>query len=243
MFGEISEGAAAGLALVSFFASFMTASFGIGGGTLMLAVLASVLPAPLIIPVHGAVQLGSNAGRFALLSRHADWSLSFGFTIGALAGVAAGGAVVVELSAGAIQLVVGAFILWTLFFRPPGAVLRFSWLAGAASSFLTMFVGGTGPFVAAYVRSAVPDKVPFVATTALLMTAQHGLKTLMFVFLGVAFAPWLGLMAALIGAGFLGTWTGKRVLLSVPDRFFRIVIAGVLGAMALRLIWQGLGAL
>lgn len=48
---------------LSFFTSLITAAFSIGGGFIMLAVLAQVLAPVALIPVHGAVQLGSSAGR------------------------------------------------------------------------------------------------------------------------------------------------------------------------------------
>ena len=63
---------AGGLAAASFVTSFITAAFGIGGGGVLLALLASVLPPAALIPVHGLVQLGSNAGRAAIMARHCD---------------------------------------------------------------------------------------------------------------------------------------------------------------------------
>lgn len=50
------------LTLTAAFTSFFTTCFGIGGGVMLLGVMAQVLPPQLIIPLHGAVQLGSNAG-------------------------------------------------------------------------------------------------------------------------------------------------------------------------------------
>ncbi|MDY0191288.1 MAG: hypothetical protein RBR22_11190, partial [Desulfuromonas sp.] len=41
--------------------SAMTAALGVGGGVLLLAVMSMLLPAAAIIPLHGLVQLGSNA--------------------------------------------------------------------------------------------------------------------------------------------------------------------------------------
>lgn len=48
---------AATLALLgaSFGTSFVTAAFGIGGGALLIAILASVLPPAVLIPIHGVV--------------------------------------------------------------------------------------------------------------------------------------------------------------------------------------------
>lgn len=47
----------------SFLASLITVAFGIGGGALLLAVMAVTMPPAALIPVHGVVQVGSNLGR------------------------------------------------------------------------------------------------------------------------------------------------------------------------------------
>jgi len=46
----------AGLVVAASFAtSFLTAAFGIGGGAVLLAILASLMPSAALIPVHGVV--------------------------------------------------------------------------------------------------------------------------------------------------------------------------------------------
>ena len=51
------------LTVASFFTSALTATFGLGGGVAMLALMGLFVPVSSLIPVHGAVQLGSNSGR------------------------------------------------------------------------------------------------------------------------------------------------------------------------------------
>ena len=51
------------LVTTSFIASMLTASVGIGGGTLVLAVLVVTVPIAAVVPLHSVVQLGSNTGR------------------------------------------------------------------------------------------------------------------------------------------------------------------------------------
>ena len=51
------------LVTASFFTSALTAAFGVGGGVFMLALMGLMVPVAALIPVHGAVQLGSNTGR------------------------------------------------------------------------------------------------------------------------------------------------------------------------------------
>jgi uncharacterized protein len=223
----------------SFVSSLITAGFGIGGGAIMLAVLASLLPPAAIIPVHGLVQLGSNAGRMAILLRHVHPVVIVPFSIGAIIGVSLGGLFVVQLNAGLLQICLGLFILWSILFQPPAFLRTSSTLAGGFSSFLTMFVGGTGPFVAAYVKALGLDRMGHVATHAMLMTIQHLLKTLVFGFLGFAFAQWAGFIALLVGFGFLGTLVGRKILTASNEKRFKFVLNAILGVLAARLIYAG----
>ena len=227
------------LVAASFATSFLTAAFGIGGGGVLLAVLASLLPPAALIPVHGLVQLGSNAGRAAIMFRHRDQGVLLAFTAGALVGVALGGSVVVRLPPDILRIGVGLFILWSVLAVPPAFMRRSAAIAGAFSSFLTMFFGGTGPFVAAYVKTMGFDRLTHVATHALLMTVQHLLKTIAFGFLGFAFGQWLPLIGAMIASGFLGTVAGRQVLARIDEKRFKLVLNAILIVLALRLIWAG----
>lgn len=231
------------LIALSFVTSLMTAAFGIGGGAVMLAAMASLLPPAAIIPVHGIVQFGSNVGRFIIFRADIRWQVFAPFAIGALAGVATGGALVVQFDAAVIELAVGAFILWSVYAPMPGFMTRSALIAGAVSSFLTMFFGGTGPFVAAFVRAQRYDRMGHVATHATLMTLQHLLKTLTFGFLGFAFSQWLGFVALVIAAGFLGTLAGRKVLFRIDERRFTQILGAILTILALRLIYSGVTGL
>lgn len=231
------------LTALSFLASFITVAFGIGGGAVMLAVMAVLLPAAAIIPVHGLVQLGSNAGRLSIMLGHVQRAIVPAFVLGALIGVTVGGSMVVQLPAGAIQLGVGGFILWSVFFKPPGFMRNSAGVTGALSSFLTMFFGGTGPFVATFVKAQGLDRMGHVATHAALMTIQHLLKILVFGFLGFAFAQWIGFVAVLVVAGFAGTVVGRHVLTRIDEKRFVLFLNIVLTLLALRLIWSGLQSL
>lgn len=234
---------AASLAALSFVGSFITVAFGIGGGAVMLAVMAVLLPASAIIPVHGLVQLGSNAGRLSIMLRHVHLAVIPAFLLGALIGVAVGGAMVVQLPAGAVQLGVGTFILWSVFFKPPSFMRRSAVFSGVISSFLTMFFGGTGPFVATFVKGQELTRLHHVATHAALMTIQHLLKVVAFGLLGFVFSQWLGFVALLIATGFLGTVVGRMVLTKINEARFLLILNAILTVLALRLIWSGLSSM
>jgi len=225
--------------IASFLGSFITASMGIGGGIALLSILASLLPPAAIIPVHGIVQVGSNAGRWIMFSKYFNASALLPFAGGAVAGAILGGIVVVELDPSVLQLCLGFFILWSIFGKPPAILSKSASLNGAISSILTMFVGGTGPFVATYIKSLNLERMRHTATHAAFMTIQHSLKTIVFGFLGFTFVAWLPLIVAMILTGLVGTFVGKKVLIKMNDQLFKKLLNAVLVILAVRLIVVG----
>ncbi len=229
------------LLAVSFMASFITVAFGIGGGGLLLAIMATLVPISALIPVHGLIQLGSNGGRVAMLSRHVAWTALPGFTIGSVIGCIAGGMILVELPATFVQIGVGLFVIWTVFARPPRWLRNMPVVTGLISSFLTMFFGATGLFVASYTKSLELPRHSHVATHGTLMTLQHGLKVLVFGFLGFAFSEWGLFVAGMILLGLCGTYTGRLFLDRFDDRLFKRALDTILVLISIRLILAGLG--
>ncbi|MBP0484536.1 sulfite exporter TauE/SafE family protein [Sagittula salina] len=229
----------AALMLTSFAGSLITVAFGIGGGGMLLAVMATLVPPAALIPTHGVIQLGSNVFRAMLTFGHVYWPALPAFTIGSLAGAAMGGALVVNLPGEWVQICVGGFVLYSVLGRPPRQVRDWPGVVGAVSSFLTMFFGATGLFVATYTKSQQLPRHAHVATHATLMTVQHGLKTLAFGLLGFAFSHWWGFVMAMIASGFLGTVVGKLCLNRMDDRRFQLALNAVLILLALRLVWAG----
>ncbi|WP_417601841.1 sulfite exporter TauE/SafE family protein [Pararhodobacter oceanensis] len=240
---ELSLPVMLALLLASFAGSFITIAFGIGGGVMLLAVMASLMPPMVLIPVHGVVQLGSNAGRAALMIRHLHLPALLWFGIGALVGVALGSALVVNIPGALVQIGIGAFVIWSVISHPPAWMKRWPVVTGGLTTFLTMFFGSTGPLVATYTRSLGLARHGYVATQASLMVLQHALKSLAFGVLGFAFADWALFCAAMILAGFLGTLGGRLVLNRMSDARFQWALNALLVLIAARLIWSGVRAL
>ncbi len=239
-------GTTAGTVLVVFSAvtSFLTAAVGIGGGIALLAVMAVLMPAQALIPVHGLVQLGSNAGRTLIMLRDVKTAVLLPFLAGSVAGAAVGGLTVVQLPPAVLKIGLAAFILWSAWGRPFAAAGRFAIvLTGAFSSFLTMFFGATGTFISAMVKTLRLGRLEHVATHSACMVAQHLIKVVAFGLLGFAYGPYLALIVAMIASGFLGTVIGKRVLVRMQDRNFHRILSVVLTILALRLLYDGASSL
>ena len=227
------------LVTASLVTSFITAAFGIGGGVVLLVFLALVLPPVALIPVHGIVQLGSNAGRACIMLKEVMWRPILPFVVGAMIGAGLGGMVVVQLPPWVVQLALGVFIIWAVFAKLPPIQQRYVLLGGVVSSFLTMFFGATGNFIAAMVKSMNLDPVPHVATHSLMMTFQHLVKVLIFGLIGFHYGPYMTLIFGMVISGFIGTVIGSRFLIKAGERYFKPVLNTILFLAAARLIWAG----
>ncbi|MFN3661772.1 sulfite exporter TauE/SafE family protein [Yoonia sp.] len=231
------------LVMASFLSSLITFVFGIGGGGLLLAIMAALVPPAALIPTHGVIQLSSNLGRVVIVFRHVFWPALPAFVVGSVFGAVLGGMVVVSLPPAWVQISIGAFVAWSVLGKTPTGLRRWPLAVGAVSSFLTMFFGATGLFVAAFTKAQELGRHAHVSTHAALMTVQHGLKTFVFGLLGFAFAPWLPFIVVMSVAGLLGSLIGSRFLNRIDDRRFRFCLDAVLLLLSIHLIYAGLTGL
>ena len=231
------------LVTASLVTSFISAAFGIGGGFTLIALLALLLPPAALIPIHGIVQLGSNAGRVGIMLKQVVWRPIMPFVIGTVTGAGLGALVVVQLPPWAVQLALGVFIIWAVFAKLPPIQQRYILFGGVVSSFLTMFFGATGNFIAAMVKSMNLDPVPHVATHSLMMTFQHFVKVLIFGLIGFQFGPYMILIIGMLISGFIGTIIGSQFLTKAGGQYFKPVLNTILFLAAARLIWAGVEGL
>lgn len=232
------------LALIglSFVTSLITATFSLGGGSLMVGVLALVFPPTVVVPLHGAIQLGSNGGRAIVQRDHVQWRFVLWISLGGLVGTIVGGQFASRLPETALQVAIASFVLLTTWLPQPKIVGRSrvaQVIGGAVISAVSMVVGATGPLVAVFIKG-LADRRHLVATHAMLMTLQNTFKVAMFVLLGFAFAAYLPLIVAMIVSGFAGTAIGSKLLVKVPEAAFRWGFKIVLTLVALDLLREAL---
>ncbi|MBW7471940.1 sulfite exporter TauE/SafE family protein [Marinobacter sp. M216] len=238
---SLSGPVAAFLLACSVLTSMITASLGAGGGVLLLVLMATWMPPAAIIPVHGMIQLGSNGGRALLTRNQVDWQVIAAFAPGVVVGAGLGAWLLVDLPAPVWQLTIGVFVLY-LCWGPPLPRASFGkpgiFLASGLTSFVSLFVGATGPLVAAFIKQIHVDRFATVATFATAMTLQHAPKALVFSVAGFVFPEWLAFILAMIACGFAGTWLGLHLLRSLSNRWFHRTFNLILTLLALRLLWQ-----
>lgn len=233
------------LVAVAFLGSAITAGLGIGGGLTFITVLASLAPAAAVIPIHGVVQLGSNVGRAAVQRAHIDWPIAAYFIIGCLIGSVVGGNLVVNLPANVLKVILALFILYTIWGPTRFGISKIGpvklAVTGGISAFVTMFIGATGPFVISVLAPRLPDRRRLIGTHSVCMIMQHSLKILVFGLLGFSFSPWIPLLVAMIGVGFLGTLLGSRILHWAPEALFRKALKVILTILAANLLLSAAG--
>jgi len=214
---------------------------GAGGGAALLIIIAQWIPPAALIPVHGLTQMGANASRAAMTWRHIQWPVIAAFLPGALLGAWAGNRVLIQTPEAVWQLTIAAFVLW---FCWGPALPRIAFgrigvaLAAALTTFISLFVGATGPLVAAFLKQLEQNRFRTVATFAAAMTIQHAPKALAFASLGFILHDWLLLILLMISATIIGNKVGLRFLKGWSDRRFHQLFNAVLTLLALRLIWQ-----
>jgi uncharacterized membrane protein YfcA len=70
------------------------------------------------------------------------------------------------------------------------------------------------------------------------MMFVHGLKAVVFGFLGFAFMTYLPLMAAMVAAGFVGNWLGFKLLTVMREDVFKRLFQIALTVLSIRLLWS-----
>lgn len=229
------------LVLCSFATSAITAAVGVGGGVALLAILLFVIPPATVLPIHGFVQAGSNLGRSYAMRQSIHRPIVLWFTIGAIVGVFLAGLVFVAIPSRGLLLALGLFILWSLWAPRPNARSfsdRGFLIAGFIVSLSGMFLGATGPLMAAFLRDRQEPREWLVATQAASMSVMHLLKILAFGIIGFVYTEWMALILLMIVSGYVGTLSGKALLAQLPEALFAKLFKYVLSALALRLIWS-----
>lgn len=238
----VSPSLALGLIALSAVASLITAALSLGGGILMISVLSLVFPPATVVPVHGAIQLGSNAGRAIIQRLHIQWPIVLWMSLGAIVGAAVGGHFAAQLPENLFRLAIGLFILFMIWVPRPDIRARGpieSVIGGGVISFLGMIVGVTGPLVLTFIRS-IPNRMQLVGTHAMLMTVQNTTKIAAFVAYGFAFSEYVPLLVAMIASGFIGTMIGSALLVRMPERGFRLAFKFIITLLALDLLRRAL---
>lgn len=225
------------LGLFSTFTSLLTAVAGLGGGMLLLALMAQLLVPTILIPLHGIAQFFSNANR-GLMHRHKlEWSYLKPFVLGSVIGAFAFVPLVVFVNPTLGAMALGLFILLVTWFPKWLNVSRLHpLLSGGLISGLGVLFGATGPLAMSAHPKANWSKEQIVGNHGAAMAFQHGVKVVAFLVAGVQLHQYVPHIAVLFIGAWLGTYIGTNLLKKLTDARFKTLLKWVLTVLGLRLM-------
>ena len=234
------------LAAVSVGTSVVSGVMGLAGGMLLLSALLLYLDPVVAIPVHGVVQLVSNASRAWFQRAHVRWDAVWRFAWPLLPGGALGLLLLRSVPPDAGRLLIGAFVLvatwapgWLRLGGRGGDPRRALPWGGAAVGFASTAVGATGPLLAPFILALGLGQQATVGTLAACQIFQHSSKLVLFGATGFDFTRFALPLAGLCAASIAGSAIGARLLDRVPERIFRSAVKILLTALALSLALEG----
>lgn len=225
------------LGFFSTFTALVTAVAGLGGGMLLLALMAQLFAPSILIPLHGVAQLFSNSNRGIIHRTTLKWSYLRSFVFGSFIGAFACVPLVVFVDPYVGALGVGCFILLITWFPTWLNASRLPpILSGGLSSGLGVLFGATGPLAMSAHPKACWSKEEIVGNHGAAMAFQHGFKVIAYLVVGVQLYAYIPHIAVLFVGAWFGTFVGTRLLSKLSDDRFKIVLKWMLTVLAVRLI-------
>lgn len=227
--------------VAAFLSSIISGMIGMAGGIILLAFMAPIFPPTVLIPLHGTVQFFSNFARVALSPRDVNWRITGIYTLGAALGAFAASHFILNIPQNTFQIIIAIAILimtWKPKIKNFPRIKGQFFFVGAIASFLSLFVGAIGPFIAPFFLHVGLKKNNIVATKASCQFPTHAFKVVAYVLTGFLIGPWIKILAIVVPLVFLGNWIGKQLLGRIPEKSFRLIFKIVITILVVRMLSQ-----
>ena len=240
------------LIIAAFITSSISAVLGMGGGIILLGIMAILIPEGyMVIALHGIIQLVSNTTRTYVFKTHIKKQLIKEFSIGVMVGLFISTLIILlmvyifqvssanEIKTDFLKPIVGVFIIWYLFFKKNKINKRNKtfYYVGGISGISTVFIGATGPLIAPFFLNQKFTKENIIANKAACQMITHLGKIPIFIyFFKVNYLEEYNVLLPLIVAVFIGTNFGKQILKFIPDKIFKKLFKLTLLIIAIKLI-------
>lgn len=240
------------LIISAFITSSISAVLGMGGGIILLGIMAIIIPEGYrVIALHGMVQLFSNSTRTYVFRNYIRTNLIKDFFLGALIGIFFSIIIILllinyfdvqsanEIKVEILKPFIGFFIVWYLFLKGPkkennvNSFIPVGTIAGLSS----IFVGAVGPLIAPFFLNKSFNKEHIIANKAASQMITHLSKIPLFIYLfNMDYTAELDILLPLILAVYIGTNFGKKILSFIPELLFKKLFKITLFIIAIRLI-------
>ena len=240
------------LILSALVTSSISAVLGMGGGIILLGIMAIIIPEGyMVIALHGMIQLFSNTTRTFIFRNHIKNNIIKDFSLGAIIGASISGVIVFlliqfydvgsarDIKVDFLKPIIGVFIVWYLFLKgPKKEKSNVSFIkVGSISGLSSIFIGATGPLIAPFFLSKNLNKENIIANKAASQMITHLTKIPLFMyFFQVNYIGEYEILVPLIIAVYIGTNLGKKILSFIPEKVFKALFKVALTVIAVKLI-------
>ena len=244
------------LIIAAFITSSISAVLGMGGGIILLGIMAIMIPEGYaVVALHGIIQLVSNFTRSFVFRQHIKKDIIRQYLPGALLGLSLSALIIFilitlfqvdsakEIKIDFLKPLIGIFILWFLFGRRPQPKDDHPnfFGVGLVSGLTTVFIGATGPLIAPFFLKGKLTKETIIANKAICQAMSHAGKIPLFIFFfQFDYLAEVEVLFPLIIAVFIGTNLGKQILAFIPEKVFQLLFRGALTVIAIKLIFTAI---
>ena len=244
------------LIIAAFITSSISAVLGMGGGIILLGIMAIMIPEGYaVVALHGIIQLVSNFTRSFVFRQHIKKDIIRQYLPGAILGLSLSALIIFilitlfqvdsakEIKIDFLKPLIGIFILWFLFGRRPQPKDDHPnfFGVGLVSGLTTVFIGATGPLIAPFFLKGKLTKETIIANKAICHAMSHAGKIPLFIFFfQFDYLAEVEVLFPLIIAVFIGTNLGKQILAFIPEKVFQLLFRGALTVIAIKLIFTAI---
>ena len=221
---------------------------GFGIGSLLTPVLGWRVGTKLAVAAVSVPHVIATALRFWVLRGHVDRRVLLTFGLASAAGGLTGALLHERASSPWLTVVFGVLLVFVSVSELTGLSRRmrfhgpFALLAGAASGLLGGLVGNQGGIRSAALLGMDLRREAFVATSTAVGLIVDGARIPVYLATSVQDIVAIWPVVALAVAGVVaGTLLGHRLLVHIPERTFRPIVAVVLGLLGVAMLVRGVG--
>jgi uncharacterized membrane protein YfcA len=224
--------------------ALITSLTGLGGGSLILAVLLLMFPPQLAIPLHTFTQVSANVLRTGIGFKSVNWKVVGAYGALMIPATWIAGLLFDHINSSWLKIVVGAFLLISVLplrFKPKGETRLGTFvILGAISGFLGVFVGSVGPMVTPFFNRLR------IGREGVLTTKSAGQMVMQFAkliaFSGAAqidFSALQNYVWILIGASLAGVLISLPIGKKISDEKLDLAVNILLGLISVKILYEG----
>ena len=231
--------------------SFISGTFGMAGGMVLLGVILIYFPVTTGMVLFSVIQFAANGGRALLWWRYVLWSIFFPYVIGAVVAFALLRAIAFVPNKAMVYFLLG-LLPFAIEALPKNARPNIEWrgmpfITGFLTTIVQFMAGVGGPFLDVFFQKSMLDRKTTLATKAVTQTFSHVLRALYFGSFGAVHfveEPWLYLVGIVVAVA--GTSLTPLVIERMTDHGFRqwtraiiLTLSAVYVVRGVWLFWHG----